>query len=85
MRLPPHKFGASPPLGLDNGGHWVWDVCEADKCNAHVGRGGDYHYHGDPVGTLGSKIGVFLWVISAYQDLGRVLVWWAFDEKMGVV
>lgn len=37
--------------GLDNGGHWVWDVCEADKCNAHVGRGGDYHYHGDPMGT----------------------------------
>jgi len=37
--------------GLDNGGHWVWDVCEADKCNAHVGRGGDYHYHGDPVGS----------------------------------
>ncbi|CAE7242175.1 unnamed protein product, partial [Symbiodinium natans] len=36
--------------GLDNGGHWVWDVCEADKCNAHVGRGGDYHYHGDPIG-----------------------------------
>ncbi|CAK9094176.1 Hypothetical protein SCF082_LOCUS44275 [Durusdinium trenchii] len=37
--------------GLDNGGHWVWDVCEADKCNAHVGRGGDYHYHGDPIGS----------------------------------
>jgi hypothetical protein len=22
-----------------------------DRCNAHVGRGYDYHYHGDPYGT----------------------------------
>lgn len=25
--------------GLDNRGLWLWDACEADKCNAHVGRG----------------------------------------------
>ena len=26
----------------------TWTSCEMDKCNAHVGQGFDYHYHGDP-------------------------------------
>lgn len=30
---------------------YVWDICEVDNCNAHVGKGGDYHYHGDPYGS----------------------------------
>ncbi|KAG2449608.1 hypothetical protein HYH02_005141 [Chlamydomonas schloesseri] len=28
----------------------TWEACEIDKCNAHVGQGFDYHYHGDPFG-----------------------------------
>ena len=34
----------------NNRGESVWDSCEADYCNAHSGRGEDYHYHGDPFG-----------------------------------
>jgi hypothetical protein len=34
----------------DNRGETVQDSCEADRCMAHVGRGFDYHYHGDPFG-----------------------------------
>jgi len=29
----------------------IWTACEADLCNAHAGKGADYHYHGDPFGT----------------------------------
>ena len=28
----------------------AWDSCEVDFCNAHSGKGEDYHYHGDPFG-----------------------------------
>jgi hypothetical protein len=28
----------------------AWDSCELDYCNAHAGKGVDYHYHGDPFG-----------------------------------
>ncbi|KAG2428765.1 hypothetical protein HXX76_011466 [Chlamydomonas incerta] len=28
----------------------TWEACEIDKCNAHVGQGFDYHFHGDPFG-----------------------------------
>merc|ERR1712151_288424 len=34
----------------DNRGLTIQDACEADRCMAHVGRGADYHYHGDPYG-----------------------------------
>jgi len=32
-------------------GKYVWDICETENCNAHKGKGADYHYHGDPYGT----------------------------------
>lgn len=35
----------------DNRGETIQDSCEADRCMAHVGRGADYHYHGDPFGA----------------------------------
>jgi hypothetical protein len=35
----------------DNRGLTIQDACEADRCMAHVGRGFDYHYHGDPFGA----------------------------------
>jgi hypothetical protein len=35
-----------PPY--NNRGDLTWTVCELDGCNAHVGMGFDYHYHGDP-------------------------------------
>ena len=28
----------------------TWPSCEVDQCNAHAGKGFDYHYHGDPFG-----------------------------------
>ena len=34
-------------------GNLAWQMCEMDKCNAHVGKGFDYHYHGDPFGAEG--------------------------------
>lgn len=34
----------------NNRGQYAWVSCEVDKCNAHSGRGEDYHYHGDPFG-----------------------------------
>lgn len=34
----------------DNRGQTIQDSCEADRCMAHVGKGADYHYHGDPFG-----------------------------------
>ncbi len=37
-----------PPYN-DQGG-LAWRACEMDRCNAHVGKGFDYHYHGDPFG-----------------------------------
>lgn len=37
-----------PPL--DDVNRYVWEICEVENCNAHVGKGGDYHYHGDPYG-----------------------------------
>lgn len=30
-------------------------ACEMDKCNAHVGKGFDYHYHGDPYNCMYSS------------------------------
>jgi hypothetical protein len=32
----------------NNRGDLTWTVCELDGCNAHIGIGFDYHYHGDP-------------------------------------
>ena len=34
----------------------TWLVCELDGCNAHVGMGFDYHYHGDPFECMYSNI-----------------------------
>lgn len=36
---------------MNNRGESVWDSCEADFCNAHAGKGEDYHYHGNPFGS----------------------------------
>ena len=38
-----------PPY--NNNGELTWVTCEMDGCNAHVGQGFDYHYHGDPFGS----------------------------------
>jgi hypothetical protein len=38
-----------PPY--NNVGQLTWLTCEMDGCNAHVGQGFDYHYHGDPYGA----------------------------------
>ena len=35
----------------NNRGQATWVSCEVDRCNAHSGKGDDYHYHGDPYGT----------------------------------
>ena len=35
---------------LDNRDLTVYEACESDRCSAHVGKGADYHYHGDPFG-----------------------------------
>jgi len=35
---------------LDNADKLAWAMCESDQCNAHAGKGFDYHYHGDPFG-----------------------------------
>ncbi len=35
----------------NNRGLFTWTSCEVDRCNAHSGKGEDYHYHGDPFGT----------------------------------
>ena len=35
---------------FDNVLRTAWDSCESDLCNAHAGKGEDYHYHGDPFG-----------------------------------
>ena len=51
MRAPGIAVDGVPMYpGLDKRGLCVWDVCEADKCNSHMWRGGDYHYHGNPMG-----------------------------------
>jgi hypothetical protein len=34
----------------NNRGQYTWTSCEVDECNAHSGKGNDYHYHGDPFG-----------------------------------
>jgi len=36
---------------FDNADYVVWEVCEGDACSSHSGKGGDYHYHGDPYGA----------------------------------
>lgn len=30
---------------------WIGKFQTNSRCNAHVGKGFDYHYHGDPFGT----------------------------------
>eukprot|EP00930_Biecheleria_cincta_P084411 TRINITY_DN7388_c0_g1_i4.p1 TRINITY_DN7388_c0_g1~~TRINITY_DN7388_c0_g1_i4.p1 ORF type:complete len:748 (-),score=72.78 TRINITY_DN7388_c0_g1_i4:152-2284(-) len=35
----------------NNRGMPAWISCEVDRCNAHSGKGEDYHYHGDPFGS----------------------------------
>lgn len=35
-----------PPYNDQSG--FTWLSCEMDGCNAHAGKGFDYHYHGDP-------------------------------------
>lgn len=39
------------PIWNDQG-YISHEFCEMDKCSAHAGQGFDYHYHGDPFGTL---------------------------------
>jgi len=33
---------------FDDQGYTSQEMCEVDMCNAHAGKGFDYHYHGDP-------------------------------------
>ena len=33
---------------FDDQGFTSQEMCEVDMCNAHAGKGFDYHYHGDP-------------------------------------
>ncbi|PNW77714.1 hypothetical protein CHLRE_10g448550v5 [Chlamydomonas reinhardtii] len=40
----------APPSSLPTTTVPTWEACEIDKCNAHVGQGFDYHFHGDPFG-----------------------------------
>ncbi|GMH94843.1 hypothetical protein TrVE_jg9957 [Triparma verrucosa] len=35
----------------NNRGQPAATSCEIDRCNAHSGKGDDYHYHGDPFGS----------------------------------
>lgn len=35
----------------NNRGGFAWESCELDVCNAHSGKGEDYHLHGDPFGS----------------------------------
>ena len=44
------KDGVPIYPSFDNADYALWEVCEGDVCNAHSGRGADYHYHGDPFG-----------------------------------
>lgn len=59
---------------FNNRGLPTWVSCEVDKCNAHAGKGQDYHYHGDPYG-LGC-----VYDASAYTAGGHPpLIGWALD------
>ena len=44
-----------------------WGSCEMDGCNAHVGQGFDYHYHGDPFGG-GDPSNTCLYSASNYSS-----------------
>ena len=54
-------------------------ACEMDRCNAHAGRGFDYHYHGDP---FSSTAGRCMYSPADYQntDSGHPpQIGWALD------
>ncbi len=42
-----------PPYNDQSG--FTWLSCEMDGCNAHAGKGFDYHYHGDPFHATAGK------------------------------
>ncbi len=42
-----------PPYNDQSGLTWL--SCEMDGCNAHAGKGFDYHYHGDPFHATSGK------------------------------
>jgi len=57
----------------NNQGKPSWESCELDHCNAHVGKGFDYHYHGDPFGPD------CLYTSSDYADVNAHPPQWAFS------
>lgn len=57
----------------DNMGLTIQDACEADRCMAHVGRGADYHYHGDPYGHT------CLYTEDNYTGSHPMLIGWGSD------
>jgi len=57
----------------DNRGLTIQDACEADRCMAHVGRGFDYHYHGDPFGKT------CLYSEANYTGSHPILIGWGVD------
>lgn len=57
----------------DNRGLTIQDACEADRCMAHVGRGADYHYHGDPFGET------CMYSDKDYTGTHPMLIGWGSD------
>eukprot|EP00392_Amoebophrya_sp_AT5.2_P000679 g680.t1 len=68
----------------NNRGKFTWTSCEVDRCNAHSGKGEDYHYHGDFFGAkclytesdYGSDVGtghppLIGWALDGYEVFGR--------------
>jgi len=64
----------------NSAGHLTWTSCEVDWCNAHAGKGMDYHFHGDPFGSrclyssssyTGSHPPVIGWALDGYTIYGR--------------
>eukprot|EP00743_Colponemidia_sp_Colp-15_P007064 GILK01007622.1.p1 GENE.GILK01007622.1~~GILK01007622.1.p1 ORF type:complete len:406 (-),score=30.97 GILK01007622.1:187-1383(-) len=51
-----------------------WAFCEMDACSAHAGKGGDYHYHGDPFGA-----DCLYTASDVSADNHPILIGWAVD------
>jgi len=60
----------------DNRGETIQDSCEADRCMAHVGRGYDYHYHGDPFGHT------CMYSEANFTDSHPMVIGWGADGPM---
>jgi len=57
----------------DNRGQTIQESCEADRCMAHVGKGADYHYHGDPFGAT------CMYNEENYTSSHPMLIGWGVD------